>query len=125
MKSKLKRTHHHHPQSNPIRPHANTFSLLPLRQNSNDQERRISEYAAKNNEYRFSTPPSRNYSLSIQPSLRRSLKHYPKYSTQSTTESETTQGDQPVLTSIQVLADDDELAKTKIDSSDQSPLISS
>jgi hypothetical protein len=108
MKSKLKRTHHHHTQP---RPHSNTLSILPLQHNSNDQERRISDYATKNFEQRFSTPPSRNY-VATNPTLRRSLKYCQKYSTQSTTESETTQGELPMITSIYVSAEDDELAKT-------------
>lgn len=115
MKSKLKRTHHqqqqqsvsplvrHQPQ---IQSHSKTLSILPIRNNSKDQERRISEYATQNSEYRFSTPPLRN-SLSINPTLRRSLKNYPKYSTQSTSESETTQTDAPMFTSVYLSVDTD------------------
>jgi len=117
MKSKLKRTHHQQQQQQqPVSPlvrqqprtrsHSKTLSVLPMRQNSNDQERRISEYATQNPEYRFSTPPLRN-SLSINPTLRRSLKHYQKYSTQSTSESETTQNDTSAFTSIYVSVDID------------------
>jgi hypothetical protein len=117
MKLKLKRTHHNHQQQQQqqyvqARPHSNTLSVVSTHQNSNDHERRISEYATMNNEYRFSTPPLRNYSFSTAPTLRRSLKHYPKYATQSTSESETTQGDPTLMTSIYVSADDDESAKT-------------
>jgi hypothetical protein len=113
MKSKLKRTHHQ--QQYPIRPHSKTFSILPIRHNSNDQDRRISEYATMNNEYRFSTPPLRNSTLSINPLLRRSLKHHPKYSTQSTSESKTTQSDLPMITSIYASVDDDETTRTILD----------
>jgi hypothetical protein len=127
MKSKLKRTHHHHQhqkqQQYQSRPHAQTLSILPIRHNSNDQERRISEYATMNHEYRFSTPPSRNYSISTNPILRRSLKHYSKYSKQSTSESETTQGDVPMITSIYVSVDD-ESTKTVLGTDAQAPLTS-
>ncbi len=125
MKSKLKRTHHHpqHPTYQ-ARPHSHTLSVLPIQHNSKDQERRISEYVSMNDEYRFSTPPLRNVSLSTNPLLRRSLKHYPKYSTQSTTESETTQGDLPIITSIYVSVDDDESVKKIIQTDGQSPFTS-
>jgi hypothetical protein len=117
MKSKLKRTHHQNQQP---RPHSKTLSLLPIRQNSNDQERRISDYATKNSEQRFSTPPSRNYTITTNPLLRRSLKHYQKYSTQSTSESETNQGDIPLITSTYVSTEGDDSTKTTA----QSPLTS-
>ncbi|CAF4577995.1 unnamed protein product, partial [Rotaria sp. Silwood1] len=114
MKSKLKRTHHrNYPQQQQlIRPHSNTVSILPIQQNSNDQERRISDYARMNHEYRFSTPPSRNCPLTTTLPFRRSLRHYPKYTTQSTTESETTQNDLPMITSIDVSVNNDEATKT-------------
>jgi hypothetical protein len=122
MKSKLKRTHHQ--QQYPIRPHSNTLSILPIRHNSNDQDRRISDYATMNNEYRFSTPPLQNSTLLINPLLRRSLKRHPKYSTQSTSESETTQGDLPMITSICVSVDDDETTRTLLETDTQSPITS-
>lgn len=130
MKSKLKRTHHHHTQQQQqqqqhhTRPHAQTLAILPGRYNSNDQERRISEYAIMNQEYRFSTPPSRNCSISINPTFRRSLKNYPKYSTQSTSESETTQGDLPMIASIYVSIDNDETLKTAHETDEKTPLTS-
>jgi len=128
MKAKLKRTHHHNQQQQQqkyqARPHANTLSILPIRQNSNDQERRISEYASTNQEHRFSTPPSRNCSIPINPQFRRSLKHYAKYSTQSTTESEPTLGDLPMITSVYVSTDDDESTKKILENDGQSPLTS-
>jgi len=131
MKAKLKRTHHQNQQSPPqqqqqcqARPHANTLSILPIRQISNDQERRISEYASMNQEHRFSTPPLRNCSISINPTFRRSLKHYTKYSTQSTIESDTTQCDLPMIASIYVSAEDDETTKKILENDGQSPLTS-
>ena len=129
MKSKLKRTHHHQVQQqqqsqHPSRPHSNTLSVLPSRQNSNDQERRISEYASMNNEFRFSTPPLRNSTLSMTPTLRRSLKHYSKYSTQSTTESEPPAGDLPVITSVYVSIDENETKKTILKTDTSPPLTS-
>ncbi|CAF2521070.1 unnamed protein product [Rotaria sp. Silwood2] len=134
MKSKLKRTHHRtnqqqqqpqqQQQQQQIRSHSNTLSILSIRQNSNDQERRISDYARMNNEYRFSTPPSRNCPLTTNSPFRRSLRHYPKYTTQSTSESETTQNDLPMITSIDVSANDDETAKTVIQTDTQYQLSS-
>lgn len=131
MKSKLKRTHHHQQvqqspqlQHYPTRPHSNTLSVLPSRHNSNDQERRISDYASMNSEYRFSTPPLRNSTVSMNPSPRRSLKHYPKYSTQSTTESEPVPGDLPMITSVYVSIDDDETKKTILETDSSTPLTS-
>jgi hypothetical protein len=123
MKAKLKRTHHHQ-QQYPIQHHSNTLSILPIRQNSNDQERRISDYTTMNNEYRFSTPPLRNSTLSINPLFVRSLKNYPKYSTQSTSESETTQGDLPIITSIHVSVDDEQTTRTILETDSQSPITS-
>ncbi|CAF3782471.1 unnamed protein product [Rotaria magnacalcarata] len=132
MKSKLKRTHHHHScqQQPQTRPHSNTFSILSLRQNSNDQERRIAEYVKMNNEYRFSTPPppsssssssSYNRPLEKKSAIRRSLRHFPQYATQSTTESEPTQTDLPMITSIDLSNNNDELAKTIIQTDVISP----
>jgi hypothetical protein len=109
MKSKLKRTHHHQQQSQ-VQP--NILSIVPIRQHSKEYERRVLEYATVHNEYRFSTPPLRHISSSITPTSRRSLRYYPKYLTQSTSESETTQGELPMITSIYVSADDDEPTKT-------------
>lgn len=129
MKSKLKRTHHHQqspPQHHhyPNRPHSNTLSVVPVRHNSNDQERRMADYASMNSEYRFSTPPLRNSTVSMSPSHRRSLKHYPKYSTQSTTESEPTPGDLPLITNVYVSIDDDETKKTIVKTDASPPLTS-
>jgi hypothetical protein len=123
MKSKLKRTHH---QQNPspqhqTRPHSHTLSIFPIRHNSNDRERRVSEYATMTHEYRFSTPPLGHSSLSISPTSRRSLKHYPKYSTQSTMESEIAQADSPIITNIYISTDSDESAKTTPKTDGQSP----
>jgi hypothetical protein len=125
MKSKLKRTHHRQnqppsQQHHQSRPHSKTISISPIRYNSNDRERRVSEYGSMNPEYRFSTPPVRNFSVSTNPTLRRSLKHYPKYSTQSTTESETTQGDLPMITSIYVSVDGEESTKAILETDGQS-----
>lgn len=127
MKSKLKRTHHHQTQQQQqqqVRTHAKTLSILPVRHISNDQERRISDFASMNQELRFSTPPARNYSMSINPTLRRSLKNYPKYSTQSTSESETTASDLPMIASIYVSIDNDETTKTILENDGKSPLTS-
>lgn len=112
MKSKLKRTHHR-PTPQPSEPLPNRAqkranSILPVRFYSNDHERRVSAYATLHPEYRFSTPPTRNASISMTPSSRRSLIHYPKYSTQSTSESEATQSDLPKITNIYVSVDDDD-----------------
>ncbi|CAF3520327.1 unnamed protein product [Rotaria socialis] len=118
MKSKLKRTHHHHhsyQQQPQTRPHSNTFSILSLRQNSNDQEQRIAEYVKMNDEYRFSTPSSSyNRPVEKNPTIRRSLRHFPQYTTQSTTESDPTQNDLPMITSTNLSNNNDELAKTII-----------
>jgi hypothetical protein len=102
MKSKLKRTQQQH-----SRPHSNTFSILPIRQNSNDHDRRVLENMTINNDYR--------YSRSTTPVARRSLKNYPKYATQSTTESDTTPGDLPIITNVYTPSDDDKSAKTIIE----------
>ena len=101
---KLKRTHHRSPskQLDPPQPrtHSRTLSFLSARYYSNDRERRVSEYATSNQEHRFSTPPSRNLSVSTTPIFRRSLKNCPTYSTQSTSESEANQVDLPMIASI-------------------------
>ena len=57
MKSKLKRTPNNY-QQHQTRSHAKTLSILPVRLCSNDQGRRISEYAVMNYDCRFSTPAS-------------------------------------------------------------------
>ena len=96
MKSKLKRTHQRH---HIMRPHANTVTTIPIRNNSNE---RSFDHPSITREFRYSTPASRTVSAAITPSTRRSLIHYPKYSTQSTSESEATQGEIPMITSIYV-----------------------
>lgn len=134
MKSKLKRTHHHSNQQQPQqqqqhqqhyhyqgRPHSNTLSVVPLRQNSNDQDRRIADYARMNEEYRFSTPPPRNQLLATGTTIRRSLRHFPKYTTQSTTESESTQCDLLMITSTDVSNNDDESTKVTVHTDVQNP----
>jgi len=104
MKSKSKRTNNQQ-----YRPHSNTVSILPIRtSNNNDYDRRILEYVTTQKEN------SSYYSKSANSVLRRSLKFYPKYSTQSTTESETTQ-DLPLITSIFISTDDDESSKKFIE----------
>jgi hypothetical protein len=75
-----------------------------------------------NQEYRFSTPPLRNYSLARNLSIRRSLKYYPKYSTQSTSESETTQVDIPLIKSSYVPTNDDKSTITIDETDGESPL---
>lgn len=109
MQSKLKRTHHHDHRrrqeqqqqqeerllsspTSPPRTHTNTLAILPVRQNSNEQESRFPSP---------SSSPMGSYRTT--PSFRRSLVDYPKYSTQSTSESETTQ-DLPILANIQLSA---------------------
>lgn len=99
MKSKLKRT-----QQQLSRPHSNTLSILPLRQNSNEHERRFLENRTINTEYRHLT--------STTPLARRSLKHYPKYTTQSTTESEPTQGESSIISTVYSPIDDNGSTKT-------------
>ena len=132
MKSKLKRTHHPQQQQQQQqrqqqqhqfegRPYAHTLSISPPRQNSNEHGRRISEYAAMSEQYRFSTPPPRTLSISTTPTFRRSLKNCQKYSTQSTSESEATQGDLPVITSTFFSTDDDESAVTVLEKSGKTP----
>jgi len=120
MKSKLKRTHHRQtprqPEQTPSnRSQTRANSILPVRFYSNDHERRVSAYATMNHEQRFSTPPTRNSSISITPTYGRSLKYYPKYSTQSTTESETAQSELPKITSIFVSVDDEDSVATVVD----------
>lgn len=91
MKSKLKRTNlrqQKQQEQNEGSTKARAFSMFPVRCVSNDQERRISEYAMTNSNFRFSSPPIGSLSAAPNRILRRSLKHYPKYSTQSTSESE-------------------------------------
>ena len=126
MKSKLKRTHHRPPskQLEPPRPqsHSRTLSFLSARHYSNDGERRVSEYATSNQEQRFSTPPPRNLSVSTTPIFRRSLRNYPKYLTQSTSESEATPVDLP---SIFVSVDDDTSTATVIENDEQASLTTS
>ncbi|CAF1152515.1 unnamed protein product [Adineta ricciae] len=112
MKSKLKRTHHRHTQPSTPHTHSSALSVVPPSDNSNERERRVLEYKTTKQELRFSTPPLRYYSFSRNPSARRSLKHYPKYSTQSTTESETTQFDSPHTTSIYIPTNDNKFKKT-------------
>lgn len=126
MKSKLKRTHHRSPskQLDPPQPRtpSRTLSFLSARYYSNDRERRVSEYATSNQDQRFSTPPSRNLSVSTTPIFRRSLKHCPKYLTQSTSESEANQVDLPMIASIYVSVDDDTSAATVIESDEPASL---
>lgn len=95
MKAKLRRTHHHQ-QS---RPHSNTLAVLPTQQNSVDRDRPMSDLIALHSDQRYSIPVSHNLSRATTPTVRRSLIHYTKYSTQSTSESETTtHGDLPPMT---------------------------
>jgi hypothetical protein len=84
-----------------FRPHANTLSILPQLTNSNDRERRISEYVNTEKENQSS------------PLVRRTLIHYPK----SSIESETVQVDPPLMTSVLISTDDDESSKTVIEES--------
>ncbi|UJR28807.1 hypothetical protein I4U23_010031 [Adineta vaga] len=121
MKSKLKRTHHR--QTQPVDCPVHSMSSTP--DNNNEYHRRVSEYKTMKQEYRFSTPPSRCYSLSRNPSVRRSLKHYQKYSTQSTTESEPTQGDSSQMTSIPISTNDNKSTKTIDEIDGESTVISS
>jgi hypothetical protein len=106
MKLKSKRTN-----IQQYRSHSNTLSILPIKPNNNnntDYDRRI-------------TTPKENssyYSRSTNSVVRRSLKLYPKYSTQSTTESETTQ-DLPLITSIFISTDDDESSKKFIETTEK------
>jgi hypothetical protein len=105
MKSKLKRTHHAQQTATHEQSQRRTFSILPARYSSNDQQRRVSEYATINREYRFSTPPPRNASVSMAATYRRTFKHRSHYSTQS--ENEHVQVDPSLMTNIYVSIDDD------------------
>jgi len=124
MKAKLKRTHHSPNQQPSVGPHSKTLTISPIKNNSKGHERRISAYATMNQEYRFSTPPLRNYSLSRNLSIRRSLKYYPKYATQSASESETTQVDIPMIKSSYVTTSDDKSTITVDEIDGESPLTS-
>ena len=96
MKAKLRRTHHHQQQ---LRPHSNTLAILPTQQNSADRDRPMTDLIAVHSDQRYSTPVSHSHSRATTPTVRRSLIHYTKYSTQSTSESETTtHGDLPPMT---------------------------
>ena len=124
MKSKLKRTHHQPEEQPPETPVKSRTPLLPpKRYHSKDHERRASEYAIKNTEQRFSTPPLRNTTTLPNSTFRRSLKHYPKYSTQSITESEIASNDVPKITSVLVSTDDDDSESTIIAKDRQASLL--
>ncbi|CAF4432768.1 unnamed protein product [Rotaria sp. Silwood2] len=119
MKSKLKRTHHQ-PQQQETRSHSNTLLISSLEHDCNDQDQHLLEDFNTSNESPHSIQSSEHYSTSVTPSARRTLIHYPKYSTKSTSESETTQGELPVTTSIYVSTDDEESAETLIDTTGRS-----
>ncbi|CAF0985027.1 unnamed protein product [Rotaria sp. Silwood1] len=118
MKSKLKRAPPH-PQHQTCS-HSNTFLMSSVGYNCDDQDQHLLEYDNTNNESPHLIQPSDHYATSISPSVRRSLKHYPKYLTQSTSESETTQGEVPATTSIYVSTDEDESAETIIETNGRS-----
>jgi hypothetical protein len=102
MKSKSKRTY-----TEQYRPHSKTLSNVPLRTTNIDYDRRLLEYVTmqKENSSSLYHPPR-----STAPLVRRSLKNYPKYSTQSTSESEPTQ-DSPLIKSIYKSTDDESFKK--------------
>ncbi|CAF4425943.1 unnamed protein product, partial [Rotaria magnacalcarata] len=72
--------------------------ISTVRHNSNDGDQSKLEQIVIQNELQNSTQPFDCSAIPIFPSARRSLKHYEKYSTQSTSESETTQGELPATT---------------------------
>ena len=86
-----------------FRPHSNTLMML---------SERISNTEEHTHHLLESAIPMKNPSLSTAPMLRRSLKHYPKYATQSTSESESTQPDSIIMTNTFKSIDDDEVTKT-------------
>ena len=96
MKSKLRRTHH---QEQHFQSHGNTLGIHRLRHTINDHDQRMLDYVTLQNAYRYSTPPVRRLWQMRTPAFEQSLKHYAKSSKQSTTESESTQGDGPMVTS--------------------------
>jgi hypothetical protein len=120
MKSKLKRTHPQllqHQQQ--LRPHSNTFSILPLRYNNNEYEQRLLENVTTHNENQCSTSPSHVYSRTRSPLVRRNLKNCPQFTTQSTSESDTTQGEVQVITSFYVPINDDKSPETIIETTEK------
>lgn len=88
-----------------LRPHSNTLSILPLCTNSPEYDRHSVIIQRE------------NFSRTLSPIIRRSLRSYPKYSTQSTSESETTP-DIPLITNIYISTDDDESSKTIIETTE-------
>ncbi|CAF3081404.1 unnamed protein product [Rotaria socialis] len=104
MKSKLKRTHHQHHQT---RSYSNTFLISTVRRNSNDGDQSKLEQIFIQNELQNSTQPYACSATPIIPSTRRSLAHYQKCSTQSTSESETMPGELPTTTSICCISADE------------------
>jgi len=110
IKTKSKRT-----DNQQYRPHANTLSALPIRTNSNNYDRRVLEYVTVQKENQSS---SHFYSRATNPGVRRSLKHYPKHLSQSTSENETTH-DLPLITNIYITTDDAESSKTIIETTEK------
>jgi hypothetical protein len=109
MKLKPKLTHD---QQQP-RPHSNTVSIVPTNHNSNERDQHLVENLTMNSVYR--------YSRSTTPLVRRSLKHYPKYSTRSTSESETTtQGESLPITTTCTPIDDEKSAQIIIETTEKS-----
>ncbi|CAF4506546.1 unnamed protein product, partial [Rotaria socialis] len=104
MKSKLKRTHH---QQHQTRSYSNTFLISTVRRNSNDGDQSKLEQIFIQNELQNSTQPYACSATPIIPSTRRSLAHYQKCSTQSTSESETMPGELPTTTSICCISADE------------------
>ncbi|UJR20782.1 hypothetical protein I4U23_023895 [Adineta vaga] len=113
MKSKLKHTHPQLQQA--ARPHANTLSILPNQLSKNDYELYILENISTQHGYKYSTPPIQRCSNQRTQSIRRSFRNCPKYSTQSTSESETTQVE------VYVPISDEKAAETIIETSEKSP----
>ncbi|CAF1484694.1 unnamed protein product [Adineta steineri] len=120
MISKLKHTHPQLEQTS--RPHANTLSILPYRLHYNNYDRYpLENIPSVNNEYQNTRSIQQHYSVSTTPSIRRSLKNYPKFSTQSTSESEGTQGELATFTSFYIPTNDDKLTETIIELTEKTP----
>jgi hypothetical protein len=119
MKSKLKRTHPQLLQQQQLRPHSNTLSILsPGHKNNNEYEQRLLENITTHNENQYSTSSSHRYSRTS-PLVRRSLNNCPQFATQSTIESDTTQGEVQTITSFYVPINDDKPPETIIETTEK------
>lgn len=112
MKSRLRRAHY---QQQKARSHSNTMTMSSIKHNSNDRDQNLLENVIIYNECQNVVQSFDRYPTPVIPAVRRSLKYYSKYSTQSTTESETTQGELPATASICISTDDDESSQTIVE----------